>query len=302
MLGTGECASSASESTSPSCTSSSWRSGTYWRHIGSPGDLIRSTMAGAIRNSKFSAACRRRSRSGKCSAPNLATSASSDARLRLRSSSCQDSMPQVLEVDHQVVAGRVVRRDCRDPAVSTPLVERARRGVVLTRRRLHDYQPAAVSPQSLLHCVQQLGPHAPVLPRGIHHQPVQVRRADRAGRRAPAGVADQLVTVVRAEEAVVVVPLQARGQQPHGGGHFLRPKHAGGRRQPLKPCALRATEDRKSTRLNSSHLVISYAVFCLKKKKTSLRKNVIADTADSDVIIRQSLAGDLVHQVVDRIS
>src|SRR5256885_3524054 len=31
------------------------------------------------------------------------------------------------------------------------------------------------------------------------------------------------------------------------------------------------TADRKSTRLNSSHLVISYAVFCLKKKKTSTR-------------------------------
>src|SRR5205807_9866603 len=29
----------------------------------------------------------------------------------------------------------------------------------------------------------------------------------------------------------------------------------------------RAVLDRKSTRLNSSHLVISYAVFCLKKKK-----------------------------------
>src|SRR5438132_12167255 len=28
-----------------------------------------------------------------------------------------------------------------------------------------------------------------------------------------------------------------------------------------------ANEDRKSTRLNSSHTVISYAVFCLKKKK-----------------------------------
>src|SRR5256885_6357087 len=28
-----------------------------------------------------------------------------------------------------------------------------------------------------------------------------------------------------------------------------------------------SSEDRKSTRLNSSHLVISYAVFCLKKKK-----------------------------------
>src|SRR5256885_16647533 len=30
---------------------------------------------------------------------------------------------------------------------------------------------------------------------------------------------------------------------------------------------LRGSADRKSTRLNSSHLVISYAVFCLKKKK-----------------------------------
>src|SRR2546426_5777274 len=34
-----------------------------------------------------------------------------------------------------------------------------------------------------------------------------------------------------------------------------------------------APEDRKSTRLNSSHLVISYAVFCLKKKKNK-RKNI----------------------------
>src|SRR5256885_5752078 len=30
--------------------------------------------------------------------------------------------------------------------------------------------------------------------------------------------------------------------------------------------AIRGCADRKSTRLNSSHLVISYAVFCLKKK------------------------------------
>src|SRR5437588_6606373 len=32
--------------------------------------------------------------------------------------------------------------------------------------------------------------------------------------------------------------------------------------------------DRKSTRLNSSHTVISYAVFCLKKKKTPARKTL----------------------------
>src|SRR2546426_1879587 len=33
----------------------------------------------------------------------------------------------------------------------------------------------------------------------------------------------------------------------------------------------RSPSDRKSTRLNSSHLVISYAVFCLKKKKTMVQ-------------------------------
>src|SRR5438034_3469996 len=33
--------------------------------------------------------------------------------------------------------------------------------------------------------------------------------------------------------------------------------------------------DRKSTRLNSSHTVISYAVFCLKKKKKKKKKCII---------------------------
>src|SRR5688500_19086626 len=35
----------------------------------------------------------------------------------------------------------------------------------------------------------------------------------------------------------------------------------------IMPSTLNEPLDRKSTRLNSSHLVISYAVFCLKKKK-----------------------------------
>src|SRR5258708_10979590 len=35
----------------------------------------------------------------------------------------------------------------------------------------------------------------------------------------------------------------------------------------------RVSGDRKSTRLNSSHQIISYAVFCLKKKKKSPDKN-----------------------------
>src|SRR5205807_10596788 len=38
--------------------------------------------------------------------------------------------------------------------------------------------------------------------------------------------------------------------------------------------------DRKSTRLNSSHLVISYAVFCLKKKKTIAAGSKVDTTSD----------------------
>src|SRR5260221_6378762 len=40
-----------------------------------------------------------------------------------------------------------------------------------------------------------------------------------------------------------------------------------------------ARQDRKSTRLNSSHTVISYAVFCLKKKKN----NIITSSQDAAV-------------------
>src|SRR2546422_2714876 len=39
--------------------------------------------------------------------------------------------------------------------------------------------------------------------------------------------------------------------------------------------AASASRDRKSTRLNSSHGYISYAVFCLKKKKTYYKQDVL---------------------------
>src|SRR2546426_5995931 len=53
------------------------------------------------------------------------------------------------------------------------------------------------------------------------------------------------------------------GDHGHGQG---RGRHAG--QLPRRGRRRRREEgDRKSTRLNSSHLVISYAVFCLKKKK-----------------------------------
>src|SRR2546430_12770431 len=47
------------------------------------------------------------------------------------------------------------------------------------------------------------------------------------------------------------------------GDQGVDPVHVPGAERPV-----RAAQDRKSTRLNSSHSQISYAVFCLKKKKT----------------------------------
>src|SRR2546426_6370110 len=54
---------------------------------------------------------------------------------------------------------------------------------------------------------------------------------------------------------------QPRAEHRPGGGGVPR-----GRERAVAP-------DRKSTRLNSSHLVISYAVFCLKKKKKKIKQS-----------------------------
>src|SRR5256885_13336560 len=58
-------------------------------------------------------------------------------------------------------------------------------------------------------------------------------------------------------------------------------RHANGQYQASQEVRLfllgsRSQTDRKSTRLNSSHLVISYAVFCLKKKKNNLTSKVVS--------------------------
>src|SRR6201989_3700128 len=41
----------------------------------------------------------------------------------------------------------------------------------------------------------------------------------------------------------------------------------------IRQCGVTATLDRKSTRLNSSHVEISYAVFCLNNKRTRLNSS-----------------------------
>src|SRR5256885_12556135 len=59
----------------------------------------------------------------------------------------------------------------------------------------------------------------------------------------------------------------SRERSAEAGEHVIQGRAWSG----LAPIArVPGSRDRKSTRLNSSHLVISYAVFCLKKKKTKL--------------------------------
>src|SRR2546430_12886173 len=59
-----------------------------------------------------------------------------------------------------------------------------------------------------------------------------------------------------------------------GGAHLATGTAATGDRGGMRTATLDSlidrVEDRKSTRLNSSHSQISYAVFCLKKKKPQL--------------------------------
>src|SRR5258708_15256095 len=54
---------------------------------------------------------------------------------------------------------------------------------------------------------------------------------------------------------------------PRKGGRTRSARSLAARRGSLSQIHKRAQQDRKSTRLNSSHQIISYAVFCLKKKK-----------------------------------
>src|SRR2546430_3107981 len=93
---------------------------------------------------------------------------------------------------------------------------------------------------------------------------------------------------------LLAAPLAAEGQQVHRIGVLLF-----------------STPDRKSTRLNSSHSQISYAVFCLKKKKNHITDPdffpftilVLAVTTDlltdADEHVRQHLLSASLHQYLN---
>src|SRR5215204_3712928 len=65
--------------------------------------------------------------------------------------------------------------------------------------------------------------------------------------------------MIRRPPRSTLFPYTTLFRSPSPGGHRGRHRRPG-RAPPVEG-------DRKSTRLNSSHTVISYAVFCLKKKK-----------------------------------
>src|SRR2546426_7931055 len=99
-------------------------------------------------------------------------------------------------------------------------------------------------------------------------------------RRPPRSTLFPYTTLFRSQGGVgVEVELQMDGDRAHGltAGRFHvvdavgAGNHALERRCDEPTDEVRVRPDRKSTRLNSSHLVISYAVFCLKKKKTNYR-------------------------------
>src|SRR2546426_5982037 len=79
-------------------------------------------------------------------------------------------------------------------------------------------------------------------------------------RRPPRSTLFPYTTLFRSQDRTPAAPPPCPSPEPpHGGSRTRRSRRWHSR-------------DRKSTRLNSSHLVISYAVFCLKKKKHPIRR------------------------------
>src|SRR5256885_6617814 len=90
-------------------------------------------------------------------------------------------------------------------------------------------------------------------------------------RRPPRSTLFPYTTLFRSEDSASLAYTKrySQSEADHGATESGSCRPAGGcRRRRLLGFFILHAVDRKSTRLNSSHLVISYAVFCLKKKKT----------------------------------
>src|SRR3712207_7203916 len=89
-------------------------------------------------------------------------------------------------------------------------------------------------------------------------------------RRPPRSTLFPYTTLFRSAVRLAEGQRVRRGRGQHAGAHPRVRDHAGAAAEEarlLREAADPRRVDRKSTRLNSSHANISYAVFCLKKKK-----------------------------------
>src|SRR5947207_11784452 len=82
-----------------------------------------------------------------------------------------------------------------------------------------------------------------------------------------------------------------RSARQREGHHLPYRRDAGPREDPRRrrgdghrPALVHLPPDRKSTRLNSSHTVISYAVFCLKKKINKQNDNTNTNKAAENIL------------------
>src|SRR3712207_7883880 len=92
-------------------------------------------------------------------------------------------------------------------------------------------------------------------------------------RRPPRSTLFPYTTLFRSDQPAVEGLSRHGGTQLYvtsGAGYWGPPMRVGARPE-ITVIELKAPRDRKSTRLNSSHANISYAVFCLKKKYSDFK-------------------------------
>src|SRR5258705_5270330 len=95
-------------------------------------------------------------------------------------------------------------------------------------------------------------------------------------RRPPRSTLFPYTTLFRSQRAISAASLRRCVEHDRSGHwHYCRRRHGLGGVRTDRGAAEGRT-DRKSTRLNSSHLGISYAVFCLKKKKTYIEVDTMS--------------------------
>src|SRR3712207_8987222 len=99
-------------------------------------------------------------------------------------------------------------------------------------------------------------------------------------RRPPRSTLFPYTTLFRSTKPSIFVLISSRQRTCCLAGADAHPDRFRGRFKPVRP------EDRKSTRLNSSHANISYAVFCLKKKNKTIHYRYISPVLITYLVLR----------------